>query len=140
MLFVDIRKYVTRGSASDRDQDIGHVHCPRGATLTLFRYSTVQSGAATCWKGFVICFLKVSPCLLWQHGSCSTAQQPGELSENVLQNLSNKLLPQSEYSVNGRVTIHVTCDVSYLALDTIIMSRPTTNYSKRDPEEGYVPY
>jgi len=41
MLFVDIRKYVTRGSASDRDQDIGHVHCPRGATLTLFRSAAI---------------------------------------------------------------------------------------------------
>ena len=35
--------------------------------------------AATCSEGFAICFL------LGQHGSCSTTQQPGELSENMLQ-------------------------------------------------------
>ena len=38
MLFVDIRKYVAHGSANDRGQDIGHVHCPRGTTLSAFRY------------------------------------------------------------------------------------------------------
>ena len=30
--------------------------------------------------------------LAWQHGSCSTAQRRGELSENFLQNLSHDLL------------------------------------------------
>ena len=33
-------------------------------------------------------FSESSPCLFGQHGSCSTAQRPGELSENILQNLS----------------------------------------------------
>ena len=32
-------------------------------------------------------FSESSPCLQGQHGSCSTAQQPGELSEIILQNL-----------------------------------------------------
>ena len=36
-----------------------------------------------------------SSCLLGQHGSCSTAQRPGELSENILQNLQKKLPPQT---------------------------------------------
>ena len=40
-------------------------------------------------------FLESSPCLLGQHGSCSTAQLPGELSEHILQNLRNKLAPQT---------------------------------------------
>ena len=39
-----------------------------------------------------MCF-KSSPSLLGQHGSCSTAQRPGELSENHLQNIWNKLPP-----------------------------------------------
>ena len=37
----------------------------------------VQSGAA----GFVTCFLEVHLALLGQHGSCSSAQLPVELSE-----------------------------------------------------------
>ena len=36
-----------------------------------------------------------SPRLLGQHGSCSTAQQHVELSENILQYLFYKLPPQS---------------------------------------------
>ena len=35
-----------------------------------------------------------SPCLLGQHGSCSTDQQPMELLENIVQNLIYKLPPQ----------------------------------------------
>ena len=51
-------------------------------------------GAAAGWaQGFVNCFLKVPPCLLGQHISCSTAQRPVELSENILQNLVHNLLP-----------------------------------------------
>ena len=38
-------------------------------------------------------FFISSPCLLGQRGSCSTAQQCGELSENSLQNLRNKWPP-----------------------------------------------
>ena len=44
-----------------------------------------------------------SPCLLGQHGSCSTAQRPVELSENILQNLFNKLLPQTVGLVERKV-------------------------------------
>ena len=35
------------------------------------------------------------PCLLGQHGSCSSAQLPVELSENMLQNLFLNLPPQT---------------------------------------------
>ena len=31
----------------------------------------ILGGAVTCSEGFVICFFKISPCLLGQHGSCS---------------------------------------------------------------------
>lgn len=41
MLFVDIRKYVAHGSANDRGEDIGHVHCPRGTTLSAFRAAAI---------------------------------------------------------------------------------------------------
>ena len=47
----------------------------------------VLGGPDTCSEGFVLCSL------LGQHGSCSTAQQPGELSENSKQNLRNKWQP-----------------------------------------------
>ena len=40
-------------------------------------------------------FSESSPCLLGQQGSCSAAQRPGELSENMLQNPRNKLPPQT---------------------------------------------
>ena len=35
----------------------------------------------------MVCYMfsENSPCLLGQHGSCSTAQWPGELSENMMQ-------------------------------------------------------
>ena len=36
-------------------------------------------GGHLCWR-FCYMFSKSSPCLLGQHGSCSTDQQPGELS------------------------------------------------------------
>ena len=38
-------------------------------------------------KKFCQVFSESSSCLLWQHGSCSTAQRPVELSENILQYL-----------------------------------------------------
>ena len=38
-------------------------------------------------------FSDSSPCLLGQHGSCSTAQQPGNSQKNSLQNLRNKWPP-----------------------------------------------
>ena len=45
------------------------------------------------FRRFCNMFSKTSPCLLGQHGSCSEAQQPGELSENSKQNLRNKWPP-----------------------------------------------
>ena len=44
-------------------------------------------------------FSESSPCLLGQHSSCSTAQQPVELSKNILQNLFHNLTPQTSFSV-----------------------------------------
>ena len=40
-------------------------------------------------------FSKSSPCSLGQYGSCSTAHQPAELSENISQNLFHNLPPQT---------------------------------------------
>ena len=40
------------------------------------------------------------PCLLRQHGSCSTAQRPEKLSEKILQNLFHSLTPQTVYDVH----------------------------------------
>ena len=50
----------------------------------------------TEWDGhlfrrFCSKFSESSPSLLGQQCSCSTAQQPGELSENILQNLSEQV-------------------------------------------------
>ena len=45
------------------------------------------------FRRFCSKFSESSPCLLWQQCSCSTAQQPGELSENILQNLSEQVEP-----------------------------------------------
>ena len=62
----------------------------------------VLGGAATCSKGFVICFRKKSPRLLRQHGSSSTVQQPVELSKNILQNLQNKWPPhQAQFRLSS---------------------------------------
>ena len=58
----------------------------------------IQSGAATCSEGFVKCCLRVPHydyCFLSQHGSCSIAGRPVKLSENILQNLRNKLPPKT---------------------------------------------
>ena len=62
--------------------------------------SCVLGGAATCYEGFVICFLKVPlPCL----GSCSTGSPTAwELSEDILQNLWNKWPPQSPPSSSSK--------------------------------------
>ena len=40
-------------------------------------------------------FSESFPCLLGQHGSCNPAQQAVELSENMVQNIFNKLPPQT---------------------------------------------
>ena len=44
------------------------------------------------WERFCKMFSESFPCLLGQHGSCSTAQMPGELSKNILQNLFHDLM------------------------------------------------
>ena len=56
-------------------------------------------GASTVWGGrlskrFCNKFSGSFPCLLWQHGSCSSAQPPVELSKNMLQNLFLDLPPR----------------------------------------------
>ena len=43
-------------------------------------------------------FSESSPCWLGQHGSCSSAQLPVELSEIMLQNLFLNLLPHSVFA------------------------------------------
>ena len=48
-------------------------------------------------------FSESSPCLLGEHGSCSTAQRPVELSENILQNLFHNLPPQTCASTSVRI-------------------------------------
>ena len=40
-------------------------------------------------------FSESFPCLLGQHGSCSTAQRPVELLKSILQHLFNNLPPQT---------------------------------------------
>ena len=50
-------------------------------------------------KRFCSMFSGNSPCLLGQHGSCSSAQLPVELSENMLQNLFLNLPPQTVATV-----------------------------------------
>ena len=56
-------------------------------------------------------FSESSPCLLGQHGSCNIDQRPGELSENILQNLFHKLLPQTVgmYRVNWCMVVDLFC-------------------------------
>ena len=46
-------------------------------------------------KRFYRMFSESSPCLLWQHSSCSTTQRPAELSENILQNIFHNLSPKT---------------------------------------------
>ena len=65
--------------------------------------------AATCYKGFVICFLKVP---LACFGNWSTAQQPVELSEHILQNLRNRLPPRTvEQETNN---LHISTAVNLI--------------------------
>ena len=54
-------------------------------------------------------FSKSSPCLLVQHGSCSKAQRPVELSENSLQNLRNKWPPHPVFSVHNLILAQQFC-------------------------------
>ena len=59
-------------------------------------------------KGFCNMFSGSSPCLQGQHGSCSSAQLPVELSKYMLHNLFLNLPPQT------------------VAVHTRIMALPTT--------------
>ena len=92
-----------------------HWRCRRSLISSVMRFSgldlspwvfcpsrefySIQSGAepsgGNLFQRFCSIFSKSSSCLLGQHGSCSAAQQPGELSENILQNFLNKLPPQT---------------------------------------------
>ena len=65
----------------------------------ILAWAVRSGGGATCSKGFVICFLKIPIACV---GSCCTAQWPGELSENILQNLRNKLRPHTVCWLRGR--------------------------------------
>ena len=60
-------------------------------------YNSTAWGGNLFWRfcNTLYMFSESSPCLLGQHGSCSTAKRPGELSENILQNLRNKLPSQT---------------------------------------------
>ena len=72
---------------------------------TKYMYCTVLGG--NLLKRFHNMFSENSSCLLWQRGSCSTAQRPVELSENILQNLFNKLQTQTaERRCNTNLSIH----------------------------------
>jgi len=58
------------------------------------KIDAVLGGAATCFKGFVNCFLRV-PQAVGLYCGCHAAQssKQEELLENMLQNLQNKWLP-----------------------------------------------
>ena len=67
--------------------------------LSLYVLNTIdmiQGGwGARLSKRFCDMFFKSSPCLLGQHGSCSSAKLLVGLSENMLLNLLLDLLPQT---------------------------------------------
>ena len=96
----------SNGDVGSSDGYVQQPHCfikpqyvsTRGSELNL----------STGWWGghlfqrFCNMFSQSSPCLLWQHGSCSNAHQQGKLSENSLQNLRNKWPPHPVgYMVNS---------------------------------------
>ena len=60
-----------------------------------FKVLTYSVWGGRLCKRFCNMFSGSSPCLLGQHGSCSSAQLPVELSENMLQNLFHNLPPQT---------------------------------------------
>ena len=96
---------------------IGSNFIYRVHTVSHFHFQTVQKSiedhhktqkivAVICIKSLYslvrqlvdkICYMfsESFSCLLGQHGRCSSAQQPVELSENILQNLFYKLPTQS---------------------------------------------
>ena len=56
-------------------------------------------------------FSRSSPCLLGQHGSCSSAQLPVELTENMLQNLFLNLPPQTVEHFDAHIGIKVNKEI-----------------------------
>ena len=68
------------------------------------------------WKKFCKMFSESSPCLLGQHGTCSTVQQPVELSENILQNIFHNRTPQTVRSAIRYVSNRDTAQESPLDL------------------------
>ena len=77
---------------------------PSGTTVSILAPTSATCYLSpTVWGGrlskrFCSMFSWSSPCLLGQHGSCSTAQLPVDLSENMLQNLFPNLPPQTVQS------------------------------------------
>ena len=80
-----------------RDEEVVHPelyavkNCPTGIYVIIILWWTYWDKSCTVSgsrvvKKFCKMFSESSPCLLGQHGSCSTAQRPVELSENVLNN------------------------------------------------------
>ena len=64
------------------------------ASSNIFASRTHTVWGGNLFQRFCKMFSESSPCLPGQHCSCSKAQQwPVEPSENILQNLRNKLLP-----------------------------------------------
>ena len=76
--------------------------------VCLITYFKTFADPYTGWGGHRrLCnmFLKSSPCLVGQNGSCSTAQQPGELSKKVNKTIGTSGLP-TRYIINKPVTSH----------------------------------
>ena len=67
--------------------------------LFYFLCSNLKANPVVCggdmFRRFCNMFSESFPCLLGQHDSCRAAQLPVELSENIFQNLWNKLPPQT---------------------------------------------
>ena len=61
--------------------NLGQVQCSQGHTINTGLFIRSR-------ETFFKRFSESSPYLLGQHGSCSSAKRPGELSENILENLS----------------------------------------------------
>ena len=72
-------------------------------------------------------FSESSPCLLVEHGSCSTAQRQGELSENILHNLFHNLMPQTVF-----VQWHAPLVLSQLFLISVSFSPFSADYKIYD--------
>ena len=82
----------SRGKEEEVWMEVAHCHSAVWQDME----STTAWGSNLS-RRFCKMFSEGSPRLLGQHGSCSAAQRPGELSENILQNLQNKLPPKTVY-------------------------------------------